>query len=54
MIRYMDESKLDELTCDDCSQPLFLDKEECKAFIEDRLKQGFIVCSCCGAKNRIS
>ena len=29
----MDESKLDELTCDDCGQPLFLDKEECKAFI---------------------
>ena len=52
--KYMDESKLDELTCDDCGQPLFLDKEECKAFIEDRLKQGFIVCSCCEAKNRIS
>ena len=48
----MDESKIDESTCDDCGQPLFLDKEECKAFIEDKLRQGFIVCSCCEEKNK--
>ena len=50
----MPEPELHEEMCDACSQPLFLDKEDCKAFIEDRLKQGFIVCSCCGAKNKIS
>ena len=48
------KTELYEEMCEDCGQPLFLYKEECKAFIEDRLKRGFMVCSCCGAKNRIS
>jgi hypothetical protein len=34
--------------CDDCGQPLFLDKEECQEFIEGKLKQGYFICSCCG------
>jgi hypothetical protein len=36
--------------CEDCGQPLFLDKEECQAFIEGKLKEGYIVCSCCSFK----
>ena len=36
--------------CTNCGEPLFLDKEECKAFIEGKLKDGFIVCSCCGTE----
>jgi len=31
------EPELHEELCKDCGQPLFLDKEECKAFIEERL-----------------
>ena len=50
----MDESKLDEGVCEECGQPLFLDKEECRAFIEGKLKRGYIVCSCCGAGNKVA
>ncbi len=46
------EPELHEELCKDCGQPLFLDKEECKAFIEERLKKGFMVCSCCGATKK--
>ena len=46
----MAEYKFREELCDDCGQPLFLDKEECRAFIENRMKQGYIVCSCCGSR----
>jgi hypothetical protein len=38
--------------CGSCGEPLFLDTEECKAFIEGRLKEGFIVCSCCGLESK--
>jgi len=48
----MPEPELHEELCKDCGQPLFLDKEECKAFIEERLKKGFMVCSCCGATKK--
>ena len=34
--------------CEKCDAPLFLDKVECKDFIEGKLKQGYIICSCCG------
>ncbi|MFH0748677.1 MAG: hypothetical protein V1915_01990 [Candidatus Bathyarchaeota archaeon] len=37
--------------CDKCHQPLFLDKTECKEFVERKTKQGFVVCRCCGTKN---
>lgn len=39
---------IENTLCDECGQPLFLNKEECQAFIEGKLKQGYIVCSCCG------
>jgi len=41
-----------EKLCNDCRQPLFLDKDECKDFIEGKLKEGFIVCSCCGTEKK--
>lgn len=44
--------EFDSTMCASCGEPLFLDKEECKAFIEGRLKDGFIVCSCCGTENK--
>jgi len=36
--------------CEKCGSPLFLTKEECRDFIEDKMKQGYLVCRCCGAK----
>lgn len=48
----MSKEDLDTALCDSCGQPLFLDKEECKAFIEGRMKEGFIVCSCCGTEKK--
>ena len=30
----MVETQFDEKLCDECHQPLFLDKDECKEFIE--------------------
>ena len=48
----MSKEELDTALCDSCGQPLFLDKEECKAFIEGRMKEGFIVCSCCGTEKK--
>ncbi|MCW4048599.1 MAG: hypothetical protein NWE89_02575 [Candidatus Bathyarchaeota archaeon] len=44
----MSEPEIKSPDCSSCGQPLFLDKEECQAFIEGKLKEGFIVCSCCG------
>ena len=44
--------KVESPLCGSCGEPLVLDKEECKAFIEGRLKEGFIVCSCCGVQNK--
>ena len=44
------EDEFEKSLCDDCGQPLFLSKEECKKFIENKLKQGYFVCRCCGAK----
>jgi len=38
--------------CRGCGQPLFLDKKECSEFIERKLKQGYIVCSCCSAQTK--
>jgi RNase P subunit RPR2 len=46
-------TELDISNCESCGQPLFLDPEECKRFIEERMKQGYIVCSCCGAKQTV-
>jgi RNase P subunit RPR2 len=46
----MTNTVFEEILCESCSQPLFLDADECKRFIEEKLKQGYIVCSCCGAK----
>ena len=48
----MSEAGFDESMCDECGQPLFLTVEECKAFIEKKLKEGFIVCSCCGTEKK--
>lgn len=42
-----------EVKCKVCNLPLFLDKEECKEFVEGKMKQGYIVCSCCGSKQEI-
>ncbi|HUS78792.1 MAG TPA: hypothetical protein VM050_09035 [Patescibacteria group bacterium] len=48
----MSKQEVDNPLCEGCGQPLFLDKEECKEFIEGKMKEGFIVCSCCGATNK--
>ena len=42
----------EKVMCSSCDQPLFLDKDECRAFIEGKLKGGFIVCGCCGSKEK--
>ncbi len=49
----MSKTDFDESMCDECGQPLFLTVEECKAFIEKKLKEGFIVCSCCGTDQKV-
>jgi hypothetical protein len=46
----MSNIKINESQCDGCGQPLFLDSEECRKFIESKTRDGFIVCSCCGAR----
>ena len=51
-IHRMSKQEVDNPLCEGCGQPLFLDKEECKEFIEGKMKEGFIVCSCCGATNK--
>ncbi len=48
----MSKAGFDGSMCDDCGQPLFLTVEECKEFIEKKLKNGFIVCSCCGTEQK--
>jgi hypothetical protein len=45
--------KLKGFRCTSCGQPLFLDKKECREFVEGKLKQGYIVCSCCGSGQKI-
>lgn len=50
----MSENKYYERLCKECNQPLFLDKEECKEFIEKKIKQGYFVCKCCGSRNKIT
>jgi RNase P subunit RPR2 len=49
----MSEIKLMESLCEGCSEPLFLSKKECRDWIANKLKQGYIVCKCCGAKQTI-
>ncbi|MDP7208100.1 MAG: hypothetical protein QGH14_05905 [Candidatus Bathyarchaeota archaeon] len=49
----MSETGFDESLCYECGQPLFLNVEECKAFIEKKLQDGFIVCSCCGIEGQV-
>jgi hypothetical protein len=34
-------------------QSLFLTVEECREFIEKKLQNGFIVCSCCGTEQKV-
>jgi hypothetical protein len=46
----MSEEIFENPLCEDCGQPLFLDKKECQEFIMKKLKQGYIICSCCGNK----
>jgi len=38
--------------CESCGEPLFLTKEECRNFIEAKMKEGYIVCRCCGTKQK--
>jgi hypothetical protein len=42
---------LEKFSCNSCGQPLFIDKKECREFVEGKLKQGYIICSCCGSRN---
>jgi RNase P subunit RPR2 len=49
----MSKTDFDESLCDECGQPLFLTVEECKEFIEKKLQDGFIVCSCCGTEEKV-
>ncbi|MDP6458787.1 MAG: hypothetical protein QGF78_05635 [Candidatus Bathyarchaeota archaeon] len=49
----MSETGFDESLCYECGQPLFLTVEECKEFIEKKLQDGFIVCSCCGIEGKV-
>jgi RNase P subunit RPR2 len=51
-VSMMSTVETSEERCKDCGQPLFLDKKECSDFIERKLRQGYIVCSCCGIQTR--
>jgi hypothetical protein len=48
----MSKAVFNESMCDECGQPLFLTVEECRAFIEKKLQEGFIVCSCCSTEEK--
>jgi hypothetical protein len=48
----MSDIKFNENLCKNCGESLFPDKKDCKEFIEGKLKDGFIVCSCCGSKDK--
>ena len=48
----MSKVDFDESMCNECGQPLFLTVEECKEFIQKKLKEGFIVCSCCSTDQK--
>ena len=45
--------EIQDKQCDGCGQPLFLDKDECKSFIGNKLKEGYIVCGCCSGKQQV-
>jgi RNase P subunit RPR2 len=47
----MSETEFDTTVCESCGQPLFLSREECRKFIENKMKNGYIVCSCCGFRH---
>jgi RNase P subunit RPR2 len=49
----MVDAKFEESICENCGKPLFLNKEECRKFVEAKMKQGYMVCRCCGAKQKI-
>ena len=49
----MVDVEFDQKLCNECNQPLFFTKQECMEFIERKLKQGHIVCSCCGSPNKV-
>jgi hypothetical protein len=49
----MNQNNFEESYCGECKQPLFLNKQECLDWIENKLKQGYIVCQCCGAKQTL-
>jgi len=46
----MSDIEINGSICERCGQPLFLDVEECKSFIEKKMKEGYLVCGCCGSK----
>ncbi len=50
----MSETEFMKSHCDSCSEPLFLSAKECRDWIENKLKQGYIVCRCCGAKKTMT
>ena len=50
----MNENELMESFCEKCTSPLFLSKQECHDWIVNKLKQGYIVCQCCGAKQQVT
>jgi RNase P subunit RPR2 len=50
----MKVNKLTESLCEKCSEPLFQSKKECRNWIENKMKQGYLVCRCCGTKQKIS
>ena len=37
----MNKVEFDEALCKGCGSPLFLDKDDCKDFIEGKLKEGY-------------
>jgi len=49
----MTETEFPSANCEQCGQPLFLNKKECKNFVENKLKQGYFVCKCCGKKQQL-
>jgi DNA-directed RNA polymerase subunit RPC12/RpoP len=49
----MTKAESSKYLCATCGQPLFLSKEECREFIEKKMKEGFIVCRCCGVEKKI-
>ena len=46
----MTSDKFNKALCEKCGQPLFITKKECRDFIEKKMKEGYLACRCCGAK----